>query len=283
MKRVILFILLLCVVFVLGISGSKGTKEDKNGTIEESSETGAKGTGEEKTEKSDAITSETNISKLDINESDIESLTVDEVSGEPCNDYIPTLLDTGIASYVISPNNTIFDYFCSQTIGGEDYEELDLVGDTVPSLNNSYFINVHVNGNAAYESITHLAEDVYIACSIEVDPSEPNEFAMFGCNLSTIDSHEYFHPVKKYTEPVGDEFPDVYFTDTKILDNMYSEYVEDFDNFLGWYNVNGYKDLDGILNNVPPKSELNLQVVPYDTLINAVIELQDIVKADYEQ
>lgn len=235
-------------------------------------------------EQSEKIVTDTNTDKLELN--DIDELTIDAKDGSSCNEYIPELVSEGYASYIISPENDMFSYFCSQTIGGDDFNELDDTGATSLPLIMSYFNATYSFGATEYVSMGHLDSDVYVACVLDIFPSEfvesVGEYRDQNCMLTTIDSHEYFYPQKEEYYVPGEEHPYNYMTDAVVLDSTYWTYVDDFGQVSTWYANNNIDKVDEFIDTLPPEDELNLEVVDYDFLMSVLKELQDNVRNNFE-
>lgn len=280
------FIIIALLIFIVIIKIIVGATEPTNQTSLEDETKGVNGSSivEETTSEVDNVVDETNADQLSIDIEDINSLIVDEETGESCNGYIPDLIDNGIASYVISSDNDVFNYFCSQTIGGSSYDDLDMSGYSSPPIIETYFSDATTNQTVIYVSTMYTSEDVYTTCFLNVEPSsyiEYKAFSLLNCELTTVDSHEYFTPQKQYRDVPGQEYPEPYMTDTKVLGNMYSEYAADFDQIGRWYGENTSMTIDDFVNTLPPENELSLNVVDYNELMKLLTELQNNVSTNF--
>ncbi len=228
----------------------------------------------------DTTVEPTNAEVLNIDPEDLESLTVDEKTGESCNEYIPTLIETGVASYKISPENTIFDYFCSQTVGADSYDDMDLTGYEEPMFIHGAFEDIPMNDGTDYVALTEYTDDVYLACYLTTDPVGMQELGWWdqiNCDFSLIDSHVYFTPEKVLDESTMT----FYLTDVKFGDHMLSEYYEELGKIQMWYGEHDYHSPEDFVANTPTEEELDFSIVDYDAALRVIEELQKIVGEDY--
>lgn len=233
----------------------------------------------------DNIVSETSFDSIEIDKEDLETLTVDENTGEACNEYIPTLLETGVAAYKISPETTMFDYFCYQTIGADNYDDLDLTGYQKPQLVTGYFENIRMNSGTSYVAITEYPndyqEDLYLACYLETTPTALEKYNIWdqiNCDFTMVDSHVYFNP-QKVLDPATNEFV---LTDMQFGDHKMSEYYEELGNIQAWYGNNDYETREDFVDNTPTAADLGFTLVDYDPVLRVIEELQNIVAEDIQ-
>lgn len=277
MRKEIVLIVILLVIFTVKILGPSNEVDMVNMGGSAGSQSSSESTV-------DNITEETNEDKLNLESSTIETLTIDEETGQSCNEYIPRLLETGSSSYTISPQNTIFDYFCSQTIGGSNYDELDLSGYDNPPLVDNYFEGTSMNSGTEYISISNFSEDIYLVCYLNTNPGTlkaddtQGEWTNINCDLSTIDSHAYFTPQK-----ILDKATNQYvLTDVELENGYYSEYKEEFNKIEYWYGENGYFTVESFLTNLPSEEDLDLHIIDYNLLKDTLEVLQAEVRTSYQ-
>lgn len=240
----------------------------------------ASGTQSESGNSEKIVVSETNADKLDISSSDLEALTIDEQTGESCNDYIIELLQSGTSSYVISPDNEMSNYFCSQTIGSSSLDDLDLSGYESPALLGDYFSNTSMNSGSTYVGITSYDDDVYLSCFLDTAPDsidKYNSWDQVNCDFTLIDSHYYFTP-KKVLDESTMEFV---LTDTEYKGHLLSEYYDELGRIPMWYGERDYYSPEQFVQNTPTKDELDFSIVDYEAVSRALTALQESVSQDY--
>lgn len=277
MRKEYVFISLMALIVVIKMFMPSSEQEviSSGGSVSSEQSTGS---------EVDNMVDENNKDMLDLDNATMESLTVDEATGESCNEYIPELIETGSASYTISPENTIFDYFCSQTVGGDDYSQLDLSGYDEPALIVGYFENTSMNNGTEYVGLSEMTDDLYLACHLDTMPVTLNAVDTKGwwdqinCDISTLDSHVFFQP-EKVLDPATNQYV---LTDYEMENGTFTEYKEELGKIQTWYSDNGYFKVDEFLNNFPTEEDLNLQYIDYDVVKNSLEALQAEVKENYK-
>ncbi len=286
MDRRYIYIVLVIIILGVSILGSTNTNDVIGSSNPQSTESGNIGShGSSESEGDDSVKNsisiiddETTADMLNINVEDIESLTIDEKTGETCNNYIPTLMEDGIATYTINKDNDIFDYFCSQTLGVDNYDELGIVNEGVPLMIGGGFTNIIREPTVQYfVTMIYYKEDIYVACILEYD-----EFPGFGelnpphFQLATIDSHEYFTPQKYAQDENGNPLPEWNYSDIEISGHYYSEYKEELAQLSNWDSF----DLEEQLNYTPPEEQLDLEIFEYDFLMKLLNNTQELAKEE---
>lgn len=215
-----------------------------------------------------------------INWNDINSMTIDAKTGEPCNGFINDLETEGKASIVLSPDNDPKSVFCSQTIGEGDEP------DGIPDLPVGDFSDVNRSGDIYYVSIVPLEGDEYITLMYRQSPLEGDDGLEFFANLTTIDMRDYFEPQKFYQEVDNAELPENGYTDVFVDNYLYSQYMYDLANPIEWYTRQweqdtSIADYDLYTKFTPTEVDAGLEIVDYDTYMTCLNELQENLIENY--
>lgn len=211
---------------------------------------------------------------------DINSMTVDAETGEPCNNFINDLETNGKASIVLSPDNDPKSVFCSQTIGESDES------DGIPDLPVGDFSDVYINSAIYYVSIVPLDGDKYITLMYRQSPLEGDDGLEFFADLTTIDMRDYFEPQKFYKEVENAELPENGHTDVFVDDYLYSQYMYDLGSPIEWYTRQyeqdtSMADYDLYTKFTPTEVDAGLEIVDYDTYMTCLNELQENLIENY--
>ncbi len=246
---------------------------DENESKLNSSNSGSSGVGNNGGKWDSIVVSDNvGLNNIDYDLTNIDFMTSDQKSGKPCNLFINDLVDKGAGSVFITPQNDMFDVFCSQTIGASRWEDYDFIsGDGILEFGPAFLEANRVGANI-YASIVPYKNDKYITCSLR---QYPDQWTELFCNLTIIDMREYFESsVDQKTEKI---------LDIMIDDYTYLNYCDDFAQVGLWYSDNAPADneIEYFINNLPTESDLTLQAVDYESLNRALVALQQNVRDNY--